>query len=115
MPSPGTYNQQAPVPYEQVAGHPPLHVASLGSSAVGTGQLPSYPSSSGPSKSDASSGTLGKRPAGHPLKSFSVPAPPPQSAPTTPQPKHIGKLVFVSSSLIWCVHEFIIKFFKPNV
>lgn len=27
---------------------------------------------------------------GHPLKSFSVPAPPPISAPGTPQPKHIG-------------------------
>ncbi|RXG72199.1 hypothetical protein Avbf_00173, partial [Armadillidium vulgare] len=33
------------------------------------------------------SNTLGKRP-GNPLRSFSVPAPP-QSAPTTPQPKHI--------------------------
>ncbi|XP_014240160.1 neogenin isoform X2 [Cimex lectularius] len=30
-----------------------------------------------------------KRLQGHPLKSFSVPAPPPQSAPTTPQQKHI--------------------------
>lgn len=35
------------------------------------------------------SNTLGKR-SGNPLRSFSVPAPP-QSAPTTPQPKHIGK------------------------
>ncbi|KAK6631106.1 hypothetical protein RUM43_014202 [Polyplax serrata] len=34
-------------------------------------------------------GTLGKRQQGHPLKSFSVPAPPPQSAPGTPQQKHI--------------------------
>lgn len=33
------------------------------------------------------SNTLGKR-SGNPLRSFSVPAPP-QSAPTTPQPKHI--------------------------
>lgn len=31
-----------------------------------------------------------KRQQGHPLKSFSVPAPPPQSAPSTPQQKHIG-------------------------
>lgn len=30
-----------------------------------------------------------KRPPGHPLKSFSVPAPPPTSAPGTPQPKHV--------------------------
>lgn len=37
-------------------------------------------------------GTLGKRQQGHPLKSFSVPAPPPQSAPGTPQQKHIGQL-----------------------
>lgn len=29
---------------------------------------------------------------GHPLKSFTVPAPPPISAPGTPQPKHVGKL-----------------------
>lgn len=31
----------------------------------------------------------GKRLQGHPLKSFSVPAPPPQSAPSTPQQKHV--------------------------
>lgn len=37
-----------------------------------------------------SNGTLGKRQQGHPLKSFSVPAPPPQSAPSTPQQKHVG-------------------------
>lgn len=36
-------------------------------------------------------GESAKRLQGHPLKSFSVPAPPPQSAPTTPQQKHIGK------------------------
>ena len=36
------------------------------------------------------SNTLGKR-SGNPLRSFSVPAPP-QSAPTTPQPKHMGKM-----------------------
>ncbi|XP_072152438.1 neogenin isoform X4 [Bemisia tabaci] len=30
-----------------------------------------------------------KRLQGHPLKSFSVPAPPPQSAPSTPQQKHV--------------------------
>lgn len=31
---------------------------------------------------------------GHPLKSFTVPAPPPISAPGTPQPKHIGKYIY---------------------
>lgn len=40
--------------------------------------------------SDPNSGSIGKRLQGHPLKSFSVPAPPPQSAPSTPQQKHIG-------------------------
>lgn len=89
LPSPGTYNQQAPVPYDQVAGHPGVHAVALGSTAVGTGQLSSYSAGPGSNNSDPNSGTLGKRPAGHPLKSFSVPAPPPQSAPTTPQPKHI--------------------------
>lgn len=41
---------------------------------------------------------LGKRvPAqGHPLKSFTVPAPPPISAPGTPQAKHIGNIATVS-------------------
>jgi hypothetical protein len=39
----------------------------------------------------AGSGTMGKRLQGHPLKSFSVPAPPPQSAPSTPQQKHVGE------------------------
>lgn len=33
----------------------------------------------------------GKRLQGHPLKSFSVPAPPPTSAPGTPQAKHVGE------------------------
>lgn len=47
--------------------------------------------SGGPNTS-ADASTLNKRLQGHPLKSFSVPAPPPQSAPGTPQPKHIGKL-----------------------
>ncbi|XP_063237445.1 neogenin isoform X2 [Bacillus rossius redtenbacheri] len=42
---------------------------------------PSLPGAPGPPPE-------GKR-LGHPLKSFSVPAPPPQSAPGTPQPKHV--------------------------
>ena len=36
---------------------------------------------------------MGKRLQGHPLKSFSVPAPPPQSAPSTPQQKHVGESI----------------------
>ncbi|KAK8768583.1 hypothetical protein V5799_014954 [Amblyomma americanum] len=68
---------------------------------VGTGGGPLLSLSSGPSIGPPPSGppppanapetgTLTKRVhAGNPLKSFSVPAPPPQSAPSTPQPKHI--------------------------
>lgn len=36
-------------------------------------------------------------PQGHPLKSFSVPAPPPISAPGTPQAKHVGKFTLHES------------------
>ncbi|KAL1140724.1 hypothetical protein AAG570_000654, partial [Ranatra chinensis] len=43
----------------------------------------------GTSGSGGGGADSGKRLQGHPLKSFSVPAPPPQSAPTTPQQKHI--------------------------
>lgn len=50
------------------------------------------PSSYGDSNQSASSNSESnggtKRLQGHPLKSFSVPAPPPQSAPSTPQQKH---------------------------
>lgn len=43
-----------------------------------------------------------KRPQGqgHPLKSFTVPAPPPISAPGTPQPKHVGKLKILIQTLL---------------
>uniref|UniRef100_A0A224XGP9 Putative neural cell adhesion molecule l1 n=1 Tax=Panstrongylus lignarius TaxID=156445 RepID=A0A224XGP9_9HEMI len=47
------------------------------------------PSSAQQTPSNYGSGESAKRLQGHPLKSFSVPAPPPQSAPTTPQQKHI--------------------------
>ncbi|XP_021933563.1 neogenin isoform X2 [Zootermopsis nevadensis] len=54
------------------------------------------PYSTGMSAQDgAGSGTMGKRLQGHPLKSFSVPAPPPQSAPSTPQQKHVAPSVTV--------------------
>ncbi|XP_037573231.1 neogenin isoform X1 [Dermacentor silvarum] len=84
------------------------------SSVMGTGQMPAYsnalvgpgggpllslssapplgppPSGPPPSAVAETTGTLTKRVhAGNPLKSFSVPAPPPQSAPSTPQPKHM--------------------------
>lgn len=42
---------------------------------------------------------------GHPLKSFTVPAPPPISAPGTPQPKHIGKLNHVLVIFIMILNE----------
>lgn len=62
---------------------------------LGTGQHATYSTNTNPSAAAAEctsvSGTLSKRPPNHSLKSFSVPAPPCQSAPTTPQPRHIGK------------------------
>ncbi|KAF6207020.1 hypothetical protein GE061_018258, partial [Apolygus lucorum] len=55
-------------------------------SAASTGYECVQPPTSTPSFGSAEAA---KRLQGHPLKSFSVPAPPPQSAPTTPQQKHI--------------------------
>ncbi|XP_064644892.1 neogenin-like isoform X12 [Lineus longissimus] len=66
--SPCPYNQQAPIPYDQLTNH-------------------SGSNSSTPTESTKS---LPHRP-GHPLKSFSVPGPPNGSAPGTPTPKHIVK------------------------
>lgn len=57
---------------------------------VGGPPVPPGPGPGGPVPGPAESGTLTKRAhSGNPLKSFSVPAPPPQSAPSTPQPKHM--------------------------
>ncbi|XP_011301477.1 neogenin isoform X2 [Fopius arisanus] len=50
------------------------------------------------SSSTGDSGSV-KRLQGHPLKSFSVPAPPPQSAPSTPQQKHGISQVTVRPSI----------------
>lgn len=41
----------------------------------------------------------------HPLKSFTVPAPPPISAPGTPQPKHIGNYIFVFNHICVCLYH----------
>ncbi|XP_064471636.1 neogenin-like isoform X2 [Ornithodoros turicata] len=94
-PSPHKPSNMVNVTYEPVHSQPPpLH------GPVGTGQVPTYSNAmvgpcSGPSQPSGGgvppeSGTLTKRVhTGNPLKSFSVPAPPPQSAPSTPQPKHI--------------------------
>lgn len=51
----------------------------------------------------------------HPLKSFTVPAPPPISAPGTPQPKHIGKfslkrICFESQQFVSFFMEIVNKF-----
>lgn len=81
-------------PYDQVTS-PTLHITLGGPSVLGTGQHATYSTNTNPSAAAAEctsvSGTLSKRPPNHSLKSFSVPAPPCQSAPTTPQPRHIGK------------------------
>lgn len=84
LPSPSSHSQAGPVTYEQITGV-------MG--PVGTDQAPpSYSSAlaSTPSAGQdiGGGGTMTKRQIGHPLKSFSVPAPPPQSGATTPQPKH---------------------------
>lgn len=52
------------------------------------------------------SGTMGKRLQGHPLKSFSVPAPPPQSAPSTPQQKHVGEYAGQVSHFIFTKYSY---------
>ncbi|XP_076366090.1 neogenin-like isoform X4 [Tachypleus tridentatus] len=71
--------QTSSVLYEQIPSTPPL--VSGTTLVTGTGQHSTYTI---PHQS------LSKRPIEHPLKSFSVPAPPPQSVPRVSQPKHIG-------------------------
>ncbi|XP_031832745.1 neogenin protein frazzled isoform X7 [Nomia melanderi] len=78
--------------YEPLQSQPPSYGTSVqsysGSTQYASGH---YGNSSQPSSSSAGTDGSGssKRMQGHPLKSFSVPAPPPQSAPSTPaQQKH---------------------------
>lgn len=88
---PGTSSEVSALPsYEQVATSSPQLPGGnvMGQQAAYTSALIVTSTGSVP---DPGSGTIGKRPIGHPLKSFSVPAPPPQSAPTTPQSKHTVK------------------------
>ncbi|XP_012139642.1 neogenin protein frazzled isoform X2 [Megachile rotundata] len=78
--------------YEPMQGQP-LSYGASGQSYSGGTQYSSghYSNSNQPSSSSgaADGGSGSKRMQGHPLKSFSVPAPPPQSAPSTPaQQKH---------------------------
>ncbi|XP_076332516.1 neogenin-like isoform X3 [Tachypleus tridentatus] len=70
------------ITYEQVPSSPPVTIT------MGTGQYSTYTSPHHPNIGGEN--TTGKRPVEHPLKSFSVPAPPPESAPSTPQSKHIA-------------------------
>ncbi|XP_054724817.1 neogenin-like isoform X2 [Uloborus diversus] len=84
-------------PYDQVTS-PTLHITLGGASVLGTGQHATYSSNTNTTaESTSASGTLSKKPPNHSLKSFSVPAPPCQSAPTTPQPRHIVKPQQVAS------------------
>ena len=94
--SPSLNNQHAPIPYEQLHHHQmaspgqPSPVASTpGGGGGGGGGVGGYSSGSEGCAGDSLS--LPHR-IPHPLKSFSVPGPPPQtSAPNTPVPKqHIG-------------------------
>ncbi|KAF8764604.1 Neogenin like protein [Argiope bruennichi] len=88
-------------PYDQVTS-PTLHITLGGASVLGgtpAQQHTTYASNPNTSAAECTSvsGTLSKRPPNHSLKSFSVPAPPCQSAPTTPQPRHIVKPQQVAS------------------
>ncbi|XP_076381173.1 neogenin protein frazzled isoform X7 [Megalopta genalis] len=79
--------------YEPLQSQPLSYGASGGQSYTGSTQYASghYGNSNQPSSSSGGTDGSGssKRMQGHPLKSFSVPAPPPQSAPSTPaQQKH---------------------------
>lgn len=72
-----------------------LSYGTSGQPYSGSTQYPSghYGNSNQPTSSGGGTDGSGssKRMQGHPLKSFSVPAPPPQSAPSTPaQQKHGG-------------------------
>lgn len=74
------YNNIPPIPYEQLQ---------LGSGAVSP--TLSGPTPSGQAGTPASEGSESLTRPLHPLKSFSVPGPPPHiSAPNTSAPKHIG-------------------------
>ncbi|KAJ9593720.1 hypothetical protein L9F63_014731, partial [Diploptera punctata] len=80
-------------PYSLQGGY---DTVASGGGAPGPPHVQQGPYSTGMAATDgAGSGTMGKRLQGHPLKSFSVPAPPPQSAPSTPQQKHVAPSVTV--------------------
>nr|CAD7442448.1 unnamed protein product [Timema bartmani] len=69
--------------YDTVASLPPAAVSSVPPQVLySTGMAQ-------PGQEGGLTSATSKRHQGHPLKSFSVPAPPPQSAPGTPQPKHV--------------------------
>ena len=95
-PSSPTYqNQMAPIPYEQTGTLPSagavVSPSPGGATADGTQSLPRHPQ--------------------HPLKSFSVPGPPPSqtSTPISPSPpKHIGML-FSADSVSVCMRIIVRK------
>ncbi|XP_078035680.1 neogenin protein frazzled isoform X3 [Augochlora pura] len=83
--------------YEPLQSQPLSYGASGGQSYSGSTQYAAghYGNSNQPSSSSGGTDGSGssKRMQGHPLKSFSVPAPPPQSAPSTPaQQKHVSQV-----------------------
>ena len=88
--SPSTHNQHAPIPYDQLQhhGHQSVGSASPMSPPPVSG-VPVLPTGAAPPPMDGNKSLPHRSP--HPLKSFSVPGPPPHtSAPNTPSQKHIG-------------------------
>lgn len=86
--------------YDPVTG-PTVHMGIGNSTSLGAGQLSSNNitySTASPNiihqeATSPTSSSMNKRPLGqHPLKSFSVPAPPPQNTPCSSQPKHMGMI-----------------------
>ena len=99
--SPSTHNQHAPIPYDQLqhTSHSPVPTSASSSASGNPPTVPAKPSSG--------SKGLPHRPQ-HPLKSFTVPGPPGQSNPGTPNPNHgIGtnKETFTQFSP-WSIYQF---------
>ncbi|XP_063985766.1 neogenin isoform X2 [Diachasmimorpha longicaudata] len=94
-----TYGSSGPT-YTANSNYAPGHYGGREQSSNGPGSTGTGVSggTGGVSSTGTDTGSV-KRLQGHPLKSFSVPAPPPQSAPSTPQQKHGMSQVTVRPSV----------------